>query len=928
MMGRGGQKRWALFPGALGCVLALLLITCQQGPRTPRRGEIAFRPVSFGLRDMKFPSGLRVLVEEDHSRPLTAVAMVVGVGSAQDPAGRQGLAHLVEHLTFRARPDGQATIGQVEDYVGAISNATTGFDATTYFSVAPVTMVEHQLRIEAERLKAPLLGLEQTVFDVEREVVRNELRQRNETGVYGGVLEKLQSMLFPKQHPYSRGVAGTHESLTAITLADAERLVATYYRPDNTTIVISGDLDLKTTDALVQMAVPAELLAKKESTRALPKSRQPKARPPVPAPNGPEFASMEAAVPEPQLWVAWSLPRDNDAEAHLNTLTSSLTIGRLLFGLGEKKVVEDMKLAYFGGQRASILAISISLRDHSEELARDIADDVRDAVYDIFRLSGSFQNQLAEVFTKKLKRSVSAQLTLGTDQRLPRLFDRAMGLHFSGDPAYFGRQLEAINQADHSTLSKFVGEYVTRERTVALFVRPFSDLAAEEQADAGHHGALEPPPSGLAREASEAQNIVLASTLGSSEMFRLKNGLEVVVDEEHSFPVAAVGLVLSGGAASGSQLGVPEIAGLFGERGSSIQGSLFDFGGSLRTRLELDSVRFIARSPGGNAPNLLAILEETVSSRQVRSAVVIEEKAKVFSFLEKQQDYPPNRAEAAFRRALFGDHPYGRTALVADLEKVEVDNVAEWLEAIASGENGVLAISGDVKAADIKAFASDSFGDWDPSDDKSAKRQKLAQVPPFVEPVPQKRPIVLTERQPGASQAILHIGCLLPEATPRSRVTYDLLARLVAQTLNDEVRADTGASYGVYASADALRGGTAWLEVTSVIAKSRAETSLAAIRRHWDLLLDEIDLTKLDWARWTLAKDRNLLQDTSAGRVELLLTTRALGWPLASIDEYGATLAKLGAGDVQAAFRVCHAHAVVSLISDANGPTALKKAGW
>ena len=194
------------------------------------------RDVSFPLRDMRFPSGLRVVIEEDHRTPTVGVFAVVGSGSTSDPPGKEGLAHYVEHLAFRARPDGKTSVWHLLQRAGAGEwNGSTSFDQTTFYEVGPKEALPGLLRLEGVRLLAPTSAIAKETADVEREVVRNELRQRNETGYDGPILGFMQAAVFPSDHPYSRPVIGTHESFSAITFEDAEGFAKAHYRPENMT---------------------------------------------------------------------------------------------------------------------------------------------------------------------------------------------------------------------------------------------------------------------------------------------------------------------------------------------------------------------------------------------------------------------------------------------------------------------------------------------------------------------------------------------------------------------------------------------------------------------------------------------------------------------------------------------------------------------
>src|SRR5262249_36511366 len=159
--------------------------------------------------DLKFPSGLRAIVDEDHRAPVVAVAVVVGGGTSADPQGKEGLAHLVEHLSFRSRPDGRIEMANLLAATGVSeSNAETSFDSITYFDLAPSTAARDLLRLEGIRFSDPLAGVTPETLEVERAIVQNEHLERGQARKPTAGLSAMNAALFPPGHPYSRGLAG------------------------------------------------------------------------------------------------------------------------------------------------------------------------------------------------------------------------------------------------------------------------------------------------------------------------------------------------------------------------------------------------------------------------------------------------------------------------------------------------------------------------------------------------------------------------------------------------------------------------------------------------------------------------------------------------------------------------------------------------
>ena len=305
--------------GAAALLPLLLLAACSSVHVANKQG-VQLPALEFPLRSFTYPSGLRVLVERDTRTPLAGVYLVVGTGSTSDPAGKEGLAHSIEHLTFRSQPGGAGNFGNQLEDAGVINrNAFTTLDSTVYHEIGLASDLPKILRLEGLRMRSPVVAVPEAVQATEMEVVRNELRQRNETGFVGEVLGELQAALFPPGHPYARGAIGTHQSLSALGNADVLAFVKAWYRPDNMTLLVLGNVELESADRLLADALPRELLEGAAPVRLL--KRMPPAAPPVPPspPQQKELPRREALVAAPELWLAWSLPRNEHRRVSLGT---------------------------------------------------------------------------------------------------------------------------------------------------------------------------------------------------------------------------------------------------------------------------------------------------------------------------------------------------------------------------------------------------------------------------------------------------------------------------------------------------------------------------------------------------------------------------------------------------------------------------------
>lgn len=201
------------------------------------------RPIEFTEFDLD--NGLHVILHEDHSTPIVNVSVMYHVGSKNEQPDRRGFAHFFEHLLF----EGSANIdrGEFSKYVekaGGVLNANTNGDRTYYYEVLPSNQLELGLWLESERMLHA--KVDQKGVDTQREVVKEERRQRYENQPYGSILFEVLKRAYVK-HPYQWPTIGFMEDLNAASEADYQKFYRTFYVPNNAVLVVAGDI--KSTEA-------------------------------------------------------------------------------------------------------------------------------------------------------------------------------------------------------------------------------------------------------------------------------------------------------------------------------------------------------------------------------------------------------------------------------------------------------------------------------------------------------------------------------------------------------------------------------------------------------------------------------------------------------------------------------------------------------
>ncbi|EME98535.1 M16 family metallopeptidase [Streptomyces mobaraensis] len=256
----------------------------------------------------RLANGLRVVLSEDHLTPVAAVCLWYDVGSRHEVKGRTGLAHLFEHLMFQgsAQVKGNGHFELVQGAGGSL-NGTTSFERTNYFETMPAHQLELALWLEADRMGSLLTALDDESMENQRDVVKNERRQRYDNVPYGTAFERLTAMVYPEGHPYHHTPIGSMADLDATSLEDAREFFRTYYAPGNAVLAVVGDIDPERTLAWIEKyfgSIPAH------------DRKQPPRDGALPDVIGEQLRQVvREEVPSRALMAAYRLPHDGTREA-------------------------------------------------------------------------------------------------------------------------------------------------------------------------------------------------------------------------------------------------------------------------------------------------------------------------------------------------------------------------------------------------------------------------------------------------------------------------------------------------------------------------------------------------------------------------------------------------------------------------------------
>src|SRR6201993_5028777 len=290
----------------------------------PPKARVATTSAKLAVPDIPYTkfvlaNGLTVLVHEDHKVPIIAVNTWYHVGSKNEKPGKTGFAHLFEHLMFSGSENFNYTYINAMERIGATNlNGTTNNDRTNYFENVPTSMLDYVLFAESDRMGHLLGVLDQKKLDLQRGVVQNEKRQ-GENQPYGVTRQIIVKNTYPVGHPYSWTVIGEMKDLDAASKEDVDEWFKTYYGPNNTTLVIAGDITPEVARQKVEKYYgeipPGPPIAKQETW--------------VAKRTGTHRGWVQDRVPQARLYRIWNVPQfGSPEEAQLDLAAQVLGRGK------------------------------------------------------------------------------------------------------------------------------------------------------------------------------------------------------------------------------------------------------------------------------------------------------------------------------------------------------------------------------------------------------------------------------------------------------------------------------------------------------------------------------------------------------------------------------------------------------------------------
>lgn len=369
----------------------------------------------------RLANGMDVVVVPDHRAPIVTHMVWYRNGSADDPAGKSGIAHFLEHLMFKGTakwPAGE--FSKIVAGFGGQENAFTSFDYTAYFQRVPKQHLRAMMDYEADRMTG--LHFDEDVVAPERNVVLEERRMRVDSDPAAQLGEEFSAALF-LHHPYGTPIIGWEHEIEELNRQDAFTYYQRFYTPENAILVVAGDTDAAEVRALAEATYGAIPARGETPLRKRPAEPEPRASRRV--------VLADPRVRQPSLRRGWLTPTyvsgDRDEVFALELAAEILgggTTSRLYRTLCVEQELAAGAQAYFMGSMVDRSAFQISASPRPG-VAMETLEAGLDAALAAFLEQGPSEIELARARTRLVAETVFAR---DNQSSLARIFGSSLAV--------------------------------------------------------------------------------------------------------------------------------------------------------------------------------------------------------------------------------------------------------------------------------------------------------------------------------------------------------------------------------------------------------------------------------------------------------------------------------------------------------------------
>lgn len=850
---------------------------------------------NFSIEFEKFEleNGLDVVFHVDRSDPVVAVALTAHVGSAREKTGRTGFAHLFEHLLFLESENlGKGGLDKMSARIGGSgANGSTSRDRTNYFQTVPKDALEKMIWAEADKLGWFISTVTDPVLAKEKQVVKNEKRQGVDNQPYGHTNYVIDKNLYPEDHPYNWQVIGSLEDLQNATLDDVKEFFNSWYVPNNTTLVISGDFDQNQAKEWVKKYFD-EIKASEEISPLT--KRAGNVEQTVKLYHEDNFARL------PELTLAWPTVELYHPNSYpLAVLARYLSQGKTapLYQV----LVEDNQLTanvrMFN--RTSELAgqTHLAVRAFAE---KDL-DEVLAAIQSAF---SKFETEgISEKDLNRIKAGQETQFYNRLSSVLGKGFQLAQYNIFADDPGFINQDIQNILKVTSEDVMRVYNTYLKDKNFVATSFVPKgrleqalegSDkaevveeairLGAEETFDASIAATYEPTPSTFDRSEEPPYGESPEVTVPKVWEDQLANGLKVYGIENTEVPLVQFNIVVEGGLLleNSNKVGVSNLLASMMTKGTKnktpqeLEAAIEQLGANINVFAQQESITITGNTLAKNYEATIDLLEEILLEPRWDENEFTLALQQVMSQIQQQEANPNSIAQNAYNVLIYGEDNIRSKNILGSLSSVgsiTMNDLKDYYNNYWSPSISRMHVVGDMSQSAIMNSLKGLESGWE-SKEVSILRSAVPEAP-------QKSQVYFFD-VPSAKQSVLRIGYPALAVTDddyneATVANYILGGGGFASRLTQELREGKGYTYGIGSFFSGSKDKGPFTIASGVRSNVTLESvqSVKSILENYGPTYTEKDL---ETTKGFLIKSNARAFETAGAKLRMLQNISAYGW--------------------------------------------------
>lgn len=738
-------------------------------------------------------NGLTVITQELHYAPVVASVISYRVGSRNESGDILGMSHFCEHLMFKGTADmPKSRFWQIVQRDGGSANAFTSNDVTCYYLLLPSARLEDALVIESDRIVNCTIDSAEVVS--ERNVVHEERRMRSVDSPDGALWEALAELAF-EEHPYRNPVIGFDDNILGYDHINARSYYETYYCPSNAVLTFVGDFD---TEELLQQI---EL-----HFGSIPSGDVPGENIPLePRQTEARYVEIEHASNLPRFVMAFhtvdGAHADNPALSMISSYLSGGRSSRLEQLLVETNLVYSAGAWNDGGIDPGMFNIYVTMNPPEDS---DVTmEEIQDIIWR--ELDEIAENGIPEETLDEQKNRYRAREILGNASPIGQAIDYSLSTTMFGNPLHGTAQLELIEQLSPSDISEAASNYFLRNGLNLAVLIPSGGNGMLSGGEREELPTDVTEPSSINYEGLEIPEDFLAlpetSIADGVQEFELSNGLDLLVKEDHTFPVVSISFAVP----MGSLMHPSELSGLASVTTETMLKGSEDLDYiEFHKRLEMEGSYLRFSSGMEYSSGSITLLSEdveiafmTISDLLVRPAfresdfetVMIEH----YTDLEASAEQSFSVAFDSLESIIVNSQADYRSPSETTLDRITLNAVTDYYGTCCRPAGTVITVVGDIDPETVLRLTEDLFGNWS----NPAEPLPELDIPEF-STAPGD---TIVSFMPGRVQAVVLIarnapGTEMPDY-PAFNIMNRILGRGIGSRLGHSVRDEQGLAYGV-----------------------------------------------------------------------------------------------------------------------------------